>query len=59
METKQIVIYPNDILSTPTASVFAFTDIRNNILVNNSTNTGTATGNHFNIMYFIMKYNSK
>ena len=40
-----------DIALTPTASVFAFTDIRNNIVVNNSSNTGTATGNHFNIMY--------
>lgn len=40
-----------DLLITPTASIFAFTDVRNNILVNNSTNAGTATGNHYNMMY--------
>ncbi|MDZ4667823.1 MAG: hypothetical protein SGJ00_08055 [bacterium] len=36
---------------TPTASVFAFTDIRNNIFVNNSNNAGAASGNHYNVMY--------
>lgn len=40
-----------EITGTPTASIFAFTDIRNNILVNNATNSGTASGNHYNVMY--------
>ncbi|MES2559088.1 MAG: IPT/TIG domain-containing protein [Bacteroidota bacterium] len=40
-----------EISATPAAASFAFTDVRNNILVNNSVNGGTATGNHYNIMY--------
>jgi hypothetical protein len=40
-----------EISNTPISSVFAFTDIRNNILVNNSTNAGTATSNHYNTIY--------
>lgn len=40
-----------EITGTPNASIFAFTDVRNNILVNNATNSGTASGNHYNVMY--------
>ncbi len=40
-----------ELTATPSASLFAFTDIRNNILVNNSINLGTASGNHYGIMY--------
>ena len=40
-----------EITGTPIASLFAFTDIRNNIFVNNSINSGTASGNHYNVMY--------
>lgn len=40
-----------EINAIPAASSFAFTDIKNNIIVNNSVNSGTATGNHYNVMY--------
>jgi hypothetical protein len=40
-----------EMTATPSAAAFAFNDVRNNILVNNSTNTGTATSNHYNIIY--------
>lgn len=40
-----------EINTIPVSSSFAFTDVKNNILVNNSINSGTATGNHYNMMY--------